>query len=49
VRSVAPDLDVEEVDVPDRRRSADLRAAGWAEALVLLPAPAGGAAPVTDP
>lgn len=36
VRSAAPGFEVEEVDVPGPATSADLRAAGWAEALVLL-------------
>ncbi|HEY8543573.1 MAG TPA: 2Fe-2S iron-sulfur cluster-binding protein [Acidimicrobiales bacterium] len=38
ITSVAPGLVVEEVDVPGPATSADLRAAGWAEALVLLAA-----------
>jgi aerobic-type carbon monoxide dehydrogenase small subunit (CoxS/CutS family) len=41
IRSVAPGLDVEEVDVVGPRPSIDLRAAGWAEASIL-------AASVTD-
>jgi CO/xanthine dehydrogenase Mo-binding subunit len=36
VRAVAPGLVVEEADVPGPPVSADLRAAGWAEAAVLL-------------
>jgi aerobic-type carbon monoxide dehydrogenase small subunit (CoxS/CutS family) len=38
IRSVAPGLEVEEVDVPGPPTSADIRAAGWAEAAVLLAA-----------
>jgi CO/xanthine dehydrogenase Mo-binding subunit len=38
VRAYAPGLAVEEVDVPGPPTSADLRAAGWAEAAVLLAA-----------
>jgi len=49
VASVAPDLLVEEVDVPGPPTSAGLRAAGWAEAVVLLAGARGAAAPVTDP
>ena len=36
IRSAAPDLEVEEVDVTGPPTSAALRAAGWAEAAVLL-------------
>ena len=36
IRSVAPGLEVEEIDVPGPPVSAALRAAGWAEAVVLL-------------
>src|SRR2546426_864039 len=46
VASVAPDLDVEEVDVASPTTSCSLRAAGWAEASVLL-AGARGRVPVT--
>jgi len=46
IRSVAPGLDVQEVDVPGPPTSASIRAAGWAEAAVLL-APDDGW--VTDP
>ena len=46
---VAPGLEVEEVDVPGPPTSARLRAAGWAEATVLLAGAAGSAGPVTDP
>lgn len=45
VASVAPGLVVEEVDVAGPPTSADLRAAGWAEALVLASAVQPGAAP----
>ncbi|HUP87265.1 MAG TPA: 2Fe-2S iron-sulfur cluster-binding protein [Acidimicrobiales bacterium] len=38
IRSVAPGLVVEEVDVPGPPTSARLRAAGWAEAAILLAA-----------
>jgi aerobic-type carbon monoxide dehydrogenase small subunit (CoxS/CutS family) len=38
IRSVAPGLIVEEVDVPGPPTSAQVRAAGWAEAAVLLAA-----------
>jgi len=37
----APGLDIEEVDVPGPPTSADIRAAGWAEAAVLLAAVTG--------
>ena len=36
IRSVAPGLEVHEIDVPGPPTSADIRAAGWAEAAVLL-------------
>jgi xanthine dehydrogenase small subunit len=36
IRAVAPGLGVEELDVPGPRTSAAVRAAGWAEAAVLL-------------
>jgi xanthine dehydrogenase small subunit len=42
IRSVAPAFEVEEVDVPGPATSADLRAAGRAEALVLLAAARAG-------
>ena len=48
IRAVAPGLTVEEVDVAGPPTSADLRAAGWAEAAVLLAA-ADGRAAVTSP
>ncbi len=41
IAAAAPGIDVEEVDVPGPPTSAQLRAAGWAEALVLLAAAAG--------
>ena len=43
IRAVAPGLTVEEVDVPGPPTSAALRAAGWAEAAVLLAATRGRA------
>ena len=49
IASVAPELAVEEVDVPGPPTSIDLRAAGWAEAIVLLAGARGMAGPVTDP
>ncbi|MGV3758634.1 MAG: 2Fe-2S iron-sulfur cluster-binding protein [Actinomycetota bacterium] len=49
VARVAPDLRVEEVDVAGPPTSIDLRAAGWAEAVVLLAGARGGLAPVVDP
>ena len=49
IASVAPSLTVEEVDVPGPPTSIDLRAAGWAEALVLLAGAQDASAPVTDP
>ncbi|MDH4364540.1 MAG: 2Fe-2S iron-sulfur cluster-binding protein [Acidimicrobiia bacterium] len=45
VAAVVPGLAVEEVDVSGPLTSADLRAAGWAEALVLASAGTPGAAP----
>ena len=48
IRSVAPDLVVEEADVAGPPTSAEVRAAGWAEAAVLLAA-ARGDATVTSP
>jgi xanthine dehydrogenase small subunit len=36
IKAVAPGLEVDEVDVTGPSTSADIRAAGWAEALVLL-------------
>ncbi|HEV3353640.1 MAG TPA: 2Fe-2S iron-sulfur cluster-binding protein [Acidimicrobiales bacterium] len=49
VRSFAPGLDVEEVEVPGPPTSTALRAAGWAEAHVLLSGAAGRAGPVRSP
>jgi aerobic-type carbon monoxide dehydrogenase small subunit (CoxS/CutS family) len=43
IKAVAPGLVVEEVDVPGPGTSADIRAAGWAEALALLAAAGAGA------
>ncbi len=45
VAAVAPGLTVEEIEVSGPATSADLRAAGWAEALVLASATEPGAAP----
>jgi aerobic-type carbon monoxide dehydrogenase small subunit (CoxS/CutS family) len=49
VASVAPGLVVEEVDLPGPATSSDLRAAGWAEALVLLGGAGAHGPRVTDP
>ncbi|MDP1820955.1 MAG: 2Fe-2S iron-sulfur cluster-binding protein [Acidimicrobiales bacterium] len=49
IASVAPSLVVEEVDRIGPPTSASLRAAGWAEAVVLLAGARGSAAPVVDP
>jgi len=49
VASVAPGLVLEQVDVPGPPTSVDLRAAGWAEATVLLAGARGSVAPVVDP
>ncbi len=49
VRSAAPELEVIEVDVPGPPTSAAVRAAGWAEALVLAAGARGSAGPVTSP
>lgn len=46
---VAPGLAVEELDLPGPPTSASLRAAGWAEATVLLAGATGAVGPVTDP
>jgi hypothetical protein len=46
---VAPGLSVEEVDVLGPPTGAHLRAAGWAEATVLLAGARGATAPVVDP
>ena len=49
IASVAPDLVVDEVDVPGPPTSARPRAAGWAEATVLLAGARGQTGPVEDP
>jgi len=49
VAAVAPYLRVEEVDVAGPPTSSAIRAAGWAEATVLLAGARGAAAPVVDP
>ena len=49
IRSFAPALEVHEVDVPGPPTSTALRAAGWAEAHVLLAGAAGRALPVRSP
>ncbi len=49
VALVAPGLEVEQVDVPGPPTSTDPRAAGWAEATVLLAGARGATAPVVDP
>ncbi|MDG2906971.1 MAG: 2Fe-2S iron-sulfur cluster-binding protein [Acidimicrobiales bacterium] len=49
VARVAPDLVVEEVDVAGPPTSADLRAAGWAEAVALLTGARGEVGTVTSP
>jgi CO/xanthine dehydrogenase Mo-binding subunit len=49
IATVAPGLVVEEVDVAGPPTSLALRAAGWAEAVVLLAGARGTAGPVTDP
>ncbi|MFP5254745.1 MAG: 2Fe-2S iron-sulfur cluster-binding protein [Acidimicrobiia bacterium] len=49
VARVAPGLAVEEVDVAGPPTSIDLRAAGWAEAVVLMAGARGGLGPVVDP
>ncbi|HET9441720.1 MAG TPA: 2Fe-2S iron-sulfur cluster-binding protein, partial [Acidimicrobiales bacterium] len=49
IEQVAPGLAVEEVDLPGPPTSVDLRAAGWAEAAVLLAGARGALAPITDP
>jgi xanthine dehydrogenase small subunit len=49
VALVAPQLALEEVDVPGPTTSIAVRAAGWAEALVLLAGGRGGPEPVVDP
>jgi len=49
IAAVAPGLAVEEVDVPGPPTSAAIRAAGWAEAVVLLTGARGRLGPVVDP
>jgi CO/xanthine dehydrogenase Mo-binding subunit len=49
IASVAPGLVVEEVEVAGPPTSTRLRAAGWAEAVVLLTGARGAGGPVTDP
>ena len=49
IARVAPDLTVEEVDVPGPPTSGAIRAAGWAEAVVLLAGSRGRLEPVVDP
>ena len=49
IARVAPGLVVEEVDVPGPPTSIRPRAAGWAEALLLLAGARGATAPVTGP
>lgn len=49
VAAVAPGLEVEEVDVAGPPTSVHLRAAGWAEAALLLAAASGRAGPVRSP
>ena len=46
---VAPGVRVEEVDLAGPPTSVDLRAAGWAEAAVLLAGARGSLAPIVDP
>jgi xanthine dehydrogenase small subunit len=49
VAAVAPGLRVEEVDLLGPPTSAALRAAGWAEAVVLTTGARGSSVPVTEP
>jgi xanthine dehydrogenase small subunit len=49
ITAFAPGLAVEEVDVPGPPTSTALRAAGWAEAAVLLAGARGEATPITAP
>jgi CO/xanthine dehydrogenase Mo-binding subunit len=49
IGTVAPGLQVREVDVAGPPTSAELRAAGWAEAVVLLAGARGATGPVTSP
>ncbi|HIG25115.1 MAG TPA: hypothetical protein EYG34_07950 [Acidimicrobiia bacterium] len=49
INAIAPGLQVEEVDLKGPPTSADLRAAGWAEAVALLAAATGSLSPVVAP
>lgn len=49
IHSVAPTLTVEEVDAPGPPTSADIRGAGWVEALVLLAGAKGDAGEIRSP
>jgi aerobic-type carbon monoxide dehydrogenase small subunit (CoxS/CutS family) len=49
IRAVAPDIEVVEVDVPGPPTSADIRGAGWVEALVLQAALGDAEAPCESP
>ena len=49
IAALAPDLTIEEVDVPGPPTSVAPRAAGWAEALVLLAGARGEPAPLRSP
>jgi xanthine dehydrogenase small subunit len=49
IASVAPRLEIEEVAIPGPPTSSALRAAGWAEAVVLLAGARGTLEPVVDP
>jgi aerobic-type carbon monoxide dehydrogenase small subunit (CoxS/CutS family) len=49
IAAVAPGFLIEEVEVPGPPTSTALRAAGWAEAIVLLAGARGALSPVTDP
>jgi xanthine dehydrogenase small subunit len=49
IAAVAPDLVVDEVEVAGPPTSSEVRAAGWAEAVVLLAGARGAALPVTGP
>ena len=49
IAAVAPDLVVDEVEAAGPPTSSEVRAAGWAEAVVLLAGARGAASPVTGP
>jgi xanthine dehydrogenase small subunit len=49
IAAVAPDLVVDEVEAAGPPTSSEVRAAGWAEAVVLLAGARGAAVPVTGP